>query len=207
MDIVIPLFDDFEPLDAIGPYQILGYLPEATVRFVSAGGNGAVTDSIGGLRPAVPTRYTDVEGCDVLVVPGGHGTRSLMTDEAFLDWLRRTHATTRYTASVCTGALLLGAAGLLDGLAATTHWAAAGELAAHGATYTPERVVRQGRIVTAAGISAGIDMALHLAALLTDETTARAIQLHAEYDPAPPFDSGSWAKATPAVRERIRQLG
>ncbi|MFJ8432859.1 DJ-1/PfpI family protein [Kitasatospora sp. NPDC094019] len=207
MDIVIPLFDDFEPLDAIGPYQILGYLPGATVRFVSAGGHGVVADSIGGLRPEVPTRYSDVESCDVLVVPGGHGTRPLMTDEAFLDWLRRTHATTRYTASVCTGALLLGAAGLLDGLAATTHWAAAGELAAHGATYTPERVVRQGRILMAAGISAGIDMALHLAALLTDETTARAIQLHAEYDPVPPFDSGSWAKAAPDVRERIKRLG
>ncbi|KOV11528.1 glutamine amidotransferase [Streptomyces sp. XY431] len=207
MDIVILLFDDFEPLDAIGPYQVLGHLPGATVRFVSAGEKGVVADSIGGMRLDVPTGRADVGACDVLLVPGGHGTRPLMTDAALLDWLRRTHATTRFTASVCTGALLLGAAGLLDGLDATTHWAAAGELAVHGATYLPERVVRQGRIVTAAGISAGIDMALHLAALLTDETTARAIQLHAEYDPLPPFDSGSWAKASPAVRERIRQLG
>ncbi|MFB6892529.1 DJ-1/PfpI family protein [Kitasatospora sp. NPDC056327] len=207
MDIVIPLFDDFEPLDAIGPYQVLGYLPGATVRFVAAGAKGAVADSIGGMRLDVPTRYTEVDSCDVLLLPGGHGTRPLMGDAEFLDWLRRMHGTTRYTASVCTGALLLGAAGLLQGLAVTTHWAAAGELPAHGATYVPERVVRRDRIVTAAGISAGIDMALHLVALLADETTARAIQLHAEYDPRPPFDSGSWAKASPAVRERIRQLG
>ncbi|MER5350287.1 DJ-1/PfpI family protein [Kitasatospora sp. NPDC002551] len=206
MDIAIVLFDDFEPLDAIGPYQVLGYLPGATVRFVAAGGRGPVADSIGGMRLEVPARYADVAACDVLLVPGGHGTRPLMGDEAFVGWLRRVHTTTRFTASVCTGALLLGAAGLLDGLAATTHWAAAGELAAYGATYTPERVVRRDRIVTAAGVSAGIDMALHLAALLTDETTARAIQLHAEYDPRPPFDSGSWAKASPAVRERIREL-
>ncbi|MFJ5118340.1 DJ-1/PfpI family protein [Kitasatospora sp. NPDC088548] len=207
MDIAIVLFDEFEPLDAIGPYQVLGYLPGAAVRFVAAGETGPVADSIGGMRLDVPARYTDVEACDVLLVPGGHGTRPLMDDQAFLDWLRRTYATTRFTASVCTGALLLGAAGLLDGLAATTHWAAAGELAGFGAAYTPERVVRRDRIVTAAGISAGIDMALHLAALLTDETTARAIQLHAEYDPRPPFDSGSWAKASPAVRERIKELG
>ncbi|MFE7562165.1 DJ-1/PfpI family protein [Kitasatospora sp. NPDC057500] len=206
MDIVIPLFDDFEPLDAIGPYQVLGHLPGAAVRFVAVGERGPVADSIGGMRLDVPARYTEVEACDVLLVPGGRGTRPLTGDAAFLDWLRRTHATTRFTASVCTGALLLGAAGLLDGLAATTHWAAARELAAHGAEYTPERVVHRGRIVTAAGVSAGIDMALRLAALLTDETTARAIQLHAEYDPSPPFDSGSWEKASPAVRERIRTL-
>ncbi|MFF7457707.1 DJ-1/PfpI family protein [Kitasatospora sp. NPDC008115] len=206
MDIVIPLFDDFEPLDAIGPYQVLGHLPGAAVRFVAVGERGRVTDSIGGMRLDVPARYAEVEACDVLLVPGGHGTRPLAGDAAFLDWLRRTHATTRFTASVCTGALLLGAAGLLDGLAATTHWAAARELAAHGAEYTPERVVHRGRIVTAAGVSAGIDMALRLAALLTDETTARAIQLHAEYDPRPPFDSGSWEKASPAVRERIKTL-
>ncbi|MER7702863.1 DJ-1/PfpI family protein [Kitasatospora sp. NPDC097605] len=207
MDIVIPLFDDFEPLDAIGPYQVLGYLPGATVRFVAAGERGPVADSIGGMRLDVPARYTEVGACEVLLVPGGHGTRPLRGDADFLDWLRRVHATTRFTASVCTGALLLGAAGLLDGLDATTHWAAAGELAAYGAVFTPERVVHRGRIVTAAGVSAGIDMALRLAALLTDETTARAIQLHAEYDPEPPFDSGSWAKASPAVRERIKELG
>ncbi|WP_327678078.1 DJ-1/PfpI family protein [Kitasatospora sp. NBC_00458] len=207
MDIVIPLFDDFEPLDAIGPYQVLGYLPGATVRFVSTGGTGRVADTLGGLRLDVPVRYQEVESCDVLLVPGGNGTRPLLDEAGFLDWIRRVHATTRFTTSVCTGALLLGAAGLLKGLAATTHWAAAGELAAYGATYTPERVVRRERIVTAAGVSSGIDMALLLAALLTDETTAQAIQLYAEYDPQPPFDAGSVAKAPPAVLERIREIG
>ncbi|MED7951641.1 MULTISPECIES: DJ-1/PfpI family protein [unclassified Streptomyces] len=207
MDIVIPLFDDFEPLDAVGPYQVLGYLPGAVVRFVSTSGTGRVVDTLGGLRLDVPARYEEVESCDVLLVPGGNGARPLLDDAGFTDWIRRVHATTRFTTSVCTGALLLGAAGLLKGLVATTHWAAAGELAAYGATYTPERVVRRERIVTAAGVSSGIDMALRLVALLADETTARAIQLHAEYDPQPPFDSGSPAKASPAVLERIREIG
>ena len=123
-----------------------------------------------------------------------------------LGWLGRVHATTRYTTSVCTGSLLLAAAGLLDGLTAATHWGAVGELEGYGATYTPERVVRHGRIITSAGVSSGIDMALHLAALLADEN-AQAIQLYTEYDPQPPFDSGSTAKASPEVQERARALG
>ena len=117
------------------------------------------------------------------------------------------HATTRFTTSVCTGSLLLAAAGLLDGLTAATHWGAAGEIEGYGATYTPERVVRHGRIITSAGVSSGIDMALRLAALLADETTAQAIQLYTEYDPQPPFDSGSIAKASPEVQQRARALG
>ena len=122
--------------------------------------------------------------------------------------MNRVHATTRFTTSVCTGSLLLlAAAGLLDGLTAATHWGTAGEIQGYGAVYTPERVVRHGRIITSAGVSSGIDMALHLAALLTDETTAQAIQLYTEYDPQPPFDSGSMAGASPEVLERVRTLG
>ena len=139
--------------------------------------------------------------------PGGGGVRPLLEDQDFLGWLGRVHATTRFTTSVCTGSLLLAAAGLLDGLTAATHWGAAGEIEGYGATYTPERVVRHGRIITSAGVSSGIDMALRLAALLADETTAQAIQLYTEYDPQPPFDSGSIAKASPEVPQRARALG
>jgi putative intracellular protease/amidase len=206
MDIVILLFDRFEPLDAIGPYEILAHIPGAKVRFVAPAA-GRVTDVLGSLPVDVPTRYSDVEACDVLVIPGGGGVRPLLEDQDFLGWLGRVHATTRFTTSVCTGSLLLAAASLLDGLTAATHWGAVGEIEGYGVTYTPERVVRHGRIITSAGVSSGIDMALHLAALLSDETTAEAIQLYTEYDPQPPFDSGSIAKASPEVLERVRALG
>jgi putative intracellular protease/amidase len=206
MDIVIPLFDNFEPLDAIGPYEILAYVPGATVRFVTAE-PGLVHDVLGSMPVHVPTRYDEVERCDVLLIPGGGSYLTMANDAAFLAWVRRIHAGTRFTTSVCTGSLVLGAAGLLDGLTATTHWIAVADLESHGAAYTPERVVRQGRIITSAGVSSGIDMAVQLAALLTDEVTAQAIQLYTEYDPQPPFDSGSVAKAPAAVLERARTLG
>ncbi|MFD0885649.1 DJ-1/PfpI family protein [Streptosporangium algeriense] len=206
MDIVIPLFDNFEPLDAIGPYEILGYVPGATVRFVTAE-PGLVRDALGSLPVHVPTGYAAVERCDVLLIPGGGSFQAMVADSGFLDWVRRMHAGTRFTTSVCTGALVLGAAGLLNGLTATTHWAATADLESYGAVYSSERVVTQGRVITAAGVSSGIDMAVRLAALLTDEVTAQAIQLYTEYDPQPPFDTGSVAKAPAEVLERARTLG
>ena len=206
MDIVILLFDRFEPLDAVGPYEILAHVPGAKVRFV-APESGRITDVLGSLPVDVPTRCSDVEACDVLLVPGGGGVWSLLEDQDLLGWVRRVHATTRFTTSVCTGSLLLAAAGLLDGLTAATHWGTADEIEGYGAVYTPERVVRHDRIITSAGVSSGIDMALRLAALLADETTAQAIQLYTEYDPQPPFDSGSMAKASAAVLARARSLG
>jgi transcriptional regulator GlxA family with amidase domain len=139
--------------------------------------------------------------------PGRGGVWPLLDDQDFLGWVRRVHATTRFTTSVCTGSLLLAAAGLLDGLTAATHWGTAGEIEGYGAVYTPERVVRHDRIITSAGVSSGIDMALHLAALLADENTAQAIQLYTEYDPQPPFNSGSMAAASPEVLERAGAMG
>ncbi|MFD5553523.1 DJ-1/PfpI family protein [Streptomyces sp. NPDC127068] len=206
MDIVIPLFDNFEPLDAIGPYEILGYVPGATVRFVTKE-PGLVQDVLGSLPVHVPTGYAEVERCDVLLIPGGGSFLTMVDDTEFLDWVRRVHAGTRFTTSVCTGSLVLGAAGLLEGLTATTHWDAVADLEAYGARYTAERVVRQDRVITSAGVSSGIDMAVQLAALLTDELTAQAIQLYTEYDPQPPFDTGSVAKAPAEVLELARTLG
>ncbi|WP_199550535.1 DJ-1/PfpI family protein [Streptomyces sp. N35] len=206
MNIVIPLFDRFEPLDAIGPYEMLGYLPGATVRFVTAE-PGLVQDVLGSLPVQVTTRYSEVERCDVLLIPGGGSFLAMVDDPEFLDWVRRIHGATRFTTSVCTGSLVLGAAGLLDGLPATTHWDAAADLEAYGAVYTADRVVRQGRVITSAGVSSGIDMALQLSALLTDDLTAQAIQLYTEYDPEPPFASGSVAKASAEIIARARTLG
>jgi putative intracellular protease/amidase len=206
MDIVIPLFDRFEPLDAIGPYEILANMPGATVRFVAPEA-GEITDVLGAMSLRVDTRYDAVESCDVLLVPGGSGVGPLREDEAFVGWIREIHATTTFTTSVCTGSLVLGEAGLLTGLDATTHWSAVDRLEALGARYRSERVIRQGKIITSAGVSSGIDMALQLVALLSDDLTAEAVQLYTEYDPQPPFDSGSVAKASPAVLERARSLG
>ncbi|MEU7011510.1 DJ-1/PfpI family protein [Streptomyces sp. NPDC046332] len=205
MDIVIPLFRLFEPLDAVGPYELLAHVPDARVRFV-APEPGRIADVLGAMRVDVPTRYTEVESCDVLLVPGGAGARLMLNNTEFIDWVRRIHQTTRFTTSVCTGALILGAAGLLKGQTATTHWLAMDDLETFGATYTAERVVRHDKIITAAGISAGIDLALGLCTLLSDELTARAIQLLTEYAPQPPYDSGSLATATPEVAVRAREL-
>ena len=206
MDIVIPLFDRFEPLDAIGPYEILAYVPGATVRFVAAE-PGLVRDALGSLPVHVAAGYAEVGHCDVLLIPGGGSFRTMVADADFLEWVRRIHAGARFTTSVCTGSLVLGAAGLLRGVTATTHWEAVADLEEYGAVYTPERVVRHERLITSAGVSSGIDMALHLVALLTDEVTAQAIQLYTEYDPQPPFDTGSVAKAPAEVLELARTLG
>ncbi|GII77498.1 glutamine amidotransferase [Sphaerisporangium rufum] len=202
MRVAIPLFDRFTALDAVGPYEVLKFLPGAEVVFVAAE-PGPVRDMDGWLTLAATAAFADVDSCDVLLVPGGPGARALLADEPLLGWIRRMHEASTWTTSVCTGALLLGAAGLLDGLAATTHWGATDVLESFGATYTPERVVFQGKIVTAAGVSAGIDMALALADRLAGPTVAQAVQLVIEYDPRPPFDSGSPAKAPQEVRDLV----
>src|SRR4051812_9304068 len=203
MRIAIPIFDQVTALDAIGPYEVLSRLPGAELKFVSFEPGPVRTDNRmlalhadGGLE--------DMSDPDVLVVPGGFGTRPLMKDERMLAWVRRAHETTQWTTSVCTGSLVLGAAGLLDGLDATTHWAAMDILAGLGAKPTGRRVVEQGKIVTAAGVSSGIDMALVLAGRIAGDTVAQAIQLAIEYDPQPPYDAGSPEKAPKEVVDFIR---
>lgn len=202
MRIVFPLFDAFTSLDAIGPYEVLKMLPEAEVVF-AARTPGPVTDGAGFLTVTATHAFDEIDAADVLVVPGGHGARDNLDNAPLLDWIRRIDATTRWTASVCTGSLLLGAAGLLKGLAATSHWSAVGDLEAYGATYTPFRIVEQGRIITSAGVSSGIDMALRLSELIAGRTAAEAFQLSIEYDPQPPFDSGSLAKASQAAKDYL----
>ena len=203
MLITIPLFDRFTALDAVGPYEVLSRLPGAEVVFVAEQAGPVQTDTRA-LTIVAERPLADVDACDVVVVPGGPGTREMLEPQPLHDWLRAIDATTQWTTSVCTGALLLGAAGLLDGLDATTHWSAFDTLASLGARPTERRVVPQGKVVTAAGVSAGIDMALWLAGQIAGDEVAKAIQLGIEYDPQPPFDSGSIAKASPETKELVR---
>jgi transcriptional regulator GlxA family with amidase domain len=202
MEIAIPLYDRFTALDAVGPYEVLWRLPGARVRWIGAEARPYATDR--GLQLVAEATFDDVPAPDVLVVPGGTGTRDALGDERLVDWIRGAHATSTWTTSVCTGALLLGAAGVLDGLRATTHWAYMDDLARYGAEPTSQRVVAQGKVVTSAGVSSGIDMALSLAAEIAGADVAQAIQLRIEYDPMPPFDSGSVAKAPERIRELAR---
>jgi len=193
MEIAIPLYDRFTALDAVGPYEVLWRLPGARVRWIGAEARPYSTDR--GLQLVAEATFEDVPSPDVIVVPGGTGTLAALEDRRLVDWIRRADATSTWTTSVCTGALLLGAAGLLDGRRATTHWAYLDRLEAYGATPASDRVVREGKIITSAGVSSGIDMALTLAAEIAGADVAQAIQLRIEYDPEPPFDTGSTAKA------------
>jgi transcriptional regulator GlxA family with amidase domain len=199
MEIAIPLYDRFTALDAVGPYEVLWRLPGARVRWIGAQARPYSTDR--GLQLIAEATFDDVPAPDVVVVPGGTGTRDALRDERLVEWIRAADATSTWTTSVCTGALLLGAAGILDGLRATTHWAYMDDLARYGADATSDRVVRQGKVITSAGVSSGIDMALTLAAQIAGDDVAQAIQLRIEYDPMPPFDVGSTAKAPAHIRE------
>ena len=205
MDIVIPLFPEFTALDAVGPAEVLGRLPGASVTFAAARDEAVTTDT-GALTVVPSATFAEIETCDVLVVPGGPGTRRLTTDEELIGWVRAIDATTTWTASVCTGSLVLAAAGLLQGRRAAKQWAARDLLESLGATDTEERVVIEGKTITAAGVSSGIDMALTLVGLLAGSATAEAIQLSIEYDPQPPYDSGSVSKAEPSTVALVRSL-
>ncbi len=204
MDVAIVAFDGINALDAVGPYEVMWRLPGARVRFVAT--EAGLKRDHGAFALLAEHALDEIPGPDVVVVPGGTGVRAAMEDEALLDWLREAHRHSRWTTSVCTGSLILGAAGLLPGLRATTHWLSLDRLAELGAEPTSERVVEQGKIITAAGVSSGIDMALLLAERLAGAEIAQAVQLSIEYDPEPPFDAGSPEKAPAEVVERVRRL-
>ncbi|MGI9343471.1 MAG: DJ-1/PfpI family protein [Gammaproteobacteria bacterium] len=202
MKIEILLYDNVTALDAIGPYEVLHLMPGAEISFVATTAGPIKTDA-GIAMLNADTAVADAGNADIIVVPGTPTPSVAMGDEAVLDWVRRSHENTKWTTSVCTGAAVLGAAGLLNGIDATTHWMGLDLLKNFGANPTSERVVRQGKIVTAAGVSAGIDMALTLAAIECGQAVAEEIQLIIEYDPQPPFDAGSPAKAGQATVDSI----
>ena len=205
MDIVCLLFDGITALDIVGPYEVLQRLPDADVKFVARSAGEVRTDNRF-LALVADHALADVASADVLVVPGGFATRALERDEELLEWLRAVDATTTWTTSVCTGSMLLAAAGLLEGKEATTHWASLDRLRDYGAIPTGRRVVEQGKVVTAAGVSSGIDMGLTLVARIAGDEYAQGVQLGIEYDPQPPFDAGSLDKAPAAVVEFMTAL-
>ena len=197
--IAIGLYRGFTALDAIGPYEVLTYLHDAQV-VICAEHTGVVDDQYDLLHLRVDTTFADVPRPDVLLVPGGPAASQYAADgHPIVDWIRQAYPHTAWTASVCTGSLLLGAAGLLNGVPATTHWHFYDALASYGAQPTEQRVVTSGRILTGAGVSAGIDLALTLAAKIAGPEVAQSIQLAIEYDPQPPFDAGSPSKAPKAI--------
>jgi transcriptional regulator GlxA family with amidase domain len=206
VQIAIGLYPGFTALDAIGPYQVLTQVPGVDV-VPCAAQTGRLSDDNGLLHFDIEHTFDDVPTPDLLLVPGGFITRKLARDrDPIVDWIASAHEHTTYTTSVCTGALLLGAAGILDGLAATTHWYAYDELAGYGARPTEQRVVQQGKVWTAAGVSAGIDLALTLVAEVWGPEVSQAIQLGIEYDPQPPYDSGAPSKADPDILALVQAI-
>ncbi|MGW3987165.1 DJ-1/PfpI family protein [Streptomyces sp. NPDC004830] len=203
MLIAIALYEGFTALDAVGPYETLGRLPDARTVFVAEEA-GPVRNDCGSLALVADRTLADVPHPDIVVVPGGPGPLPLAADGPLAGWLRTADATSTWTTSVCTGSLLLAAAGLLRGRRATSHWLALDELRRHGAEPTEERVVTDGKYVTAAGVSAGIDMGLTLLGRIAGDDHARIVQLATEYDPQPPYDAGSPEKAPAHLVDLVR---
>ena len=203
MQIAILIFDKLTALDAIGPYEVLRSVPGWEVRFVAPAKGEVRTDS-GALGLSADFALDEVTEPDIVLVPGGEGNRPLMEDERVLSWLRGVDERTKWTTSVCTGSLVLGAAGLLEGKRATSHWLFLEQLREFGADPVGGRFVEDGKTITAAGVSAGIDMALHLVGQEVGPEVAQAVQLGIEYDPRPPFDSGSPESAPAVIVDALR---
>ena len=204
LNVVIYLYDRMTVLDGIGPYEVLRCVPGTRVRF-AAKKAGIIRPDSGLQMLNAEYGISDVTDADILIVPGGD-PRAQIGDKEVLQWIRGLHEKTKWTTSVCTGSLILGAAGLLKGLEATTYWSAIENLKMFGATPVNKRYVRQGKVITAAGVSAGIDMALQLVALEQGEEMAQTVQLLIEYDPQPPFNTGSRSKASPAMIEKAKKM-
>jgi transcriptional regulator GlxA family with amidase domain len=204
--IAILLYPGVTALDAVGPWEVLSRMPDTAVRFVGKTVGPLMAEGHA-LSMGVTHTIAESPSPDLVLVPGGVTTPSQMVDDEVLDWLRQVHETTTWTASVCTGALILAAAGILKGVPATTHWYKMGVLKIMGAKPQPdERIVRSGKIVTAAGVSAGIDLALWLAGEIAGRERAEAIQFAIEYDPHPPFDAGHISKAAKETRKLAKEM-
>lgn len=202
MQIVFLFYEGMTALDAVGPHEILSRLPGAKTLRVAKQAGLVCTDS--GLILTAEHTLSEVFSADILFIPGAGNATTLQKYPEMLQWVRAIHATTTWTTSVCTGSLILGAAGILSGLRATTHWAAHDRLRIFAAEPVNARIVEDGKVITAAGVSAGIDMALTLAAKIAGQSVAETLQLGIEYDPEPPFDVGSPAKASPKILEALR---
>jgi transcriptional regulator GlxA family with amidase domain len=202
MQIAYLLYDRFTALDITGPHDVFNSVPGNESVFVAEQA-GPIRNESDTLSIVADATLDDVPSPDIVVVPGGFGNRMLLEHEPLHDWIRGVHETSTWTTSVCTGSLLLAAAGLLDGVPATTHWLARDLLGELGANPVPDRVVEHGKIVTAAGVSSGIDMALHLVHKINGEEVAQAVQLGIEYDPQPPLDAGAPHKAPPEIVELV----
>jgi transcriptional regulator GlxA family with amidase domain len=204
--VAILLYPGLTALDAVGPWEVLSRMPNTEVRFVGKEEGPVITEG-GALLLGVTHTIAETPSPDLALVPGGTTTPGQMVDDEVLNWLCKVHETTRWTASVCTGSLILAAAGILKGLPATTHWIKMGVLKTMGAKPQPnERIVRSGKIVTAAGVSAGIDLGLWLAGEIAGRERAEAIQLYIEYDPQPPFDSGHVSKASKETQKLAKEM-
>lgn len=201
MEIAVLIFDNVNALDVAGPCEILSKIPGTAIKYISKVTGPKLTDI--GVKFTADYTVEQIKEPEILLVPGGSGIESFAHDSEVLTWISQKHKTSKWTASVCTGAVLLGMAGILDGLNATTHWMRLESLKDFGARPQKKRVVIDGKVITSAGVSAGIDMALYLTELISGETTAKAIQLALEYDPAPPFDAGSPEKAPKEILELV----
>ena len=201
MEMAVLIFDGVNALDIVGPCEVLSKVPGMNVRYVSKEPGPKQTSE--GLKLIADHKLEDVTRPDIVLIPGGFGSLSVDKDPEVFEWIRQVHQSSKWTASVCTGALILGLAGILKGLKATTHWVRLPCLEDFGAKPQKQRVVIDGKVITSAGVSAGIDMAITLVNLLAGETTAKAIQLAIEYDPAPPFDAGSPDKVPEDIFELV----
>lgn len=203
MNIVFVLFDNVTQLDFAGPVQFLSRLPGGKVFVASKDGGPVITDSGFSILPG--TSFADCPQADIICVPGGHGVREAMADKAIVDFVREQATGASWVTSVCTGAFILGAAGMLQGKRATCHWAYTHLLPLFGATHEAARVVRDGNLVTAGGVTSGIDFALELIAMISGEAVAQTIQLALEYNPAPPFVGGTPDKAPRDIFVNLRE--
>ena len=203
LKIAILLFDNFTAFDVVGPYEVLSKIPNSKVYLVAVK-HGLYKD-VKGLQMSADYSLKDIDNPDILIIPGGFGIDSLLNNQEIISWIQNAHISSKWTVSVCSGALLLGAAGILKDCKATTHWNRKEQLAKYGANIQNERYVKDGKIITSAGVSAGIDMSLYLLSLIVNENYAKAVQLGMEYDPKPPFDSGSPEKAPKEIVDKIRQ--
>ena len=205
MKIAILLFDNFTALDVVGPYEVLSHIPGSKIYF-TAEKNGLYKNSKG---IGIPADYSlnEIEDPEIVVIPGGFGIDAILDNKVILNWLNSVHEKSRWTTSVCSGSILLASAGILNGRRVTTHWNRVEQLKKYPVEFVKERYVKDGKIITSAGVSAGIDMALYLTSLVINEKFAKLIQLAIEYDPKPPFDSGSPDKASKEIIDMIRAPG